>query len=318
MAQPQERKRKTPPMKSLEGAARRHWRIEGAAGTRNGLGISGLDWGGDGPIALLHHANGFCAATLAPLAQQLKPHYRVIAIDARGHGDSGAPLLPEGVRWRRFADDLACIAVRILEETGRERIDYGIGSSFGGTATAIAEATRPGTFARIAMLDPPVRPTDAWLARLGGDAATAGLADRGLAAQARKRREVWPSRAAVRNAWKDKQAFLSWTPEAFDIYLNEGLKDLPDGSVALKCPPAVEAAVFDATAVDIDLYDVVIAVACPALLVHAAKGHFPPTLHELFASRFQNGSYQVVDMGHLIPMESPALCASLLLEFAGH
>ena len=303
--------------KSLEGAARRLWRIEAAAGTRGSLDISGLDWGGDGPVALMHHANGFCAALMAPLAQQLKRHYRVVAIDARGHGDSDKPLLPEGARWDRFADDLASIAAQLLEETGHDRIDYGIGSSFGGVAVAIAEARHPETFARIAMLDPPVRPSDEWLTRMRVEPAVAELADRGLAAQARKRREVWPSREAVRSAWKDKQAFLSWTPEAFDIYLNEGFKDLPGGSVALKCPPSVEAAVFEATNADLDMYDTVTTVACPALLVHAAKGHFPPLFHERFASQFQNGTYQVVDAGHLMPLESPAFCAELLLEFAG-
>ena len=297
-------------MKSLAGAVRRRWRIAGAAGTRNGLGISGLDWGGDGPIALMHHANGFCAATLAPLAQLLKPHYRVIAIDARGHGDSDKPLLPEGVQWERFADDTAAVALQILDETGHERIEYGIGSSFGGIAAAIAEARHPGTFARIAMLDPPLRPSDEWLA--------SRPADSGLAAQARKRREIWPSRETVREAWKDKPAFASWIPEAFDIYLNEGFKELPDGNVALKCPPSVEAGVFEATVTDTNIYDAVTAVACPALLVHAAKGNFPPELHQRFAGRFQNGTYQVADAGHLMPLESPALCVELLLEFAGH
>ena len=303
-------------MNSLEGAVRRRWHIEDAAGTRDGLTISGLDWGGDRPIALLHHANGFCAATLAPLAQWLKPHYRVIAIDARGHGDSGQPLLPEGVRWERFADDLASVARQLLDETGRERIDYGIGSSFGGTSMAIAEARHLRTFARIAMLDPPVRPNEAWLQKMGLDPAAA-FEGSGLAEQAKKRRAVWPSREAVRHAWQDKPTFQSWMPEAFEIYLNESFRDLPDGSVALKCPPAVEAAVFEASAVHFNMYDAVTAVACPALLVHARQGHFPPVFHETFAGRFPNGVHLAVDAGHLMPLEAPARCAELLLEFAG-
>ena len=304
-------------MNSLEGAVRRRWHIADAAVSRDGMTISGLDWGGDGPIALLQHANGFCAASLAPLAQLLRRHYRVIAIDARGHGDSGQPPLPEGVRWKRFADDLAATARQILDETGRERIDYGIGSSFGGTCTAIAEARHPNTFARIAMLDPPVRPNEAWLKKMGLDPAVARSDGPGLAEQAKKRRESWPSREAVRHAWKDKPTFQSWTPEAFELYLNEGFKDLPDGSVALKCPPAVEAAVFAASAAEIDMYDAVTAVACPALLVHASQGHFPVVFHELFAGQFQNGVHRVVNAAHLMPLEAPALCAELLFEFAG-
>ena len=303
-------------MKSLQGAVRRRWWIEGAAGTRNGMGISGLDWGGDRPIALLHHANGFCAATLAPLAQLLRPHYRVISLDGRGQGDSDLPLLPEGVQWQRFAEDIATVAERILDESGQQRIAFGIGSSFGGTVTAIAEAHRPGTFARIAMLDPPLHLSDAWLAEAGLDTAVRARSRPELVDMARRRRAVWPSREVIRQAWKDKPMFAAWTPEAFDLYINEGIRDLPDGTVMLKCAPEVEAAVFEATSPDLNLFEIVAGVACPTLLVHARHGHFPPELHETFAACFQNGVFLAADAGHLMPLESPEFCARLLLEFA--
>ena len=304
-------------MKSLQGAVRRRWWIEGAAGTRAGMGIAGLDWGGDAPVALLHHANGFCAATLAPLAQQLRPHYRVISIDGRGQGDSGAPLLPEGVQWERFAEDVAAVAGQILDETGHDRIEYGIGSSFGGTVTAIAEARRPGTFARIALLDPPLHLTDEWLQQAGLDAAVRARARPELVELARRRRAVWPSRDVIRQAWKDKPMFAAWAAEAFDLYVNEGFRDLPDGTVMLKCSPEVEAAVFEATSPDLNLFEVATAVACPALLVHAGRGYFPAALHEKFAAQFQNGAFLNADAGHLMPLEDPQYCAELLFEFAG-
>jgi pimeloyl-ACP methyl ester carboxylesterase len=50
----------------------------------SGIEIALLDWGGDGPIALLHHANGYCAAIWAPVAERLRCHYRVIEVDS-GH-----------------------------------------------------------------------------------------------------------------------------------------------------------------------------------------------------------------------------------------
>jgi len=38
----------------------------------SGIEIALLDWGGDGPIALLHHANGYCAAIWAPVAERVR------------------------------------------------------------------------------------------------------------------------------------------------------------------------------------------------------------------------------------------------------
>ena len=49
--------------------------------------IALLDWGGDGPPALLHHANGFCAGLWGGVADRLRSHFRLIAMDARGHDD---------------------------------------------------------------------------------------------------------------------------------------------------------------------------------------------------------------------------------------
>ena len=303
-------------MKFLEGAVRRRWWIGNAPGTREGMGISGLDWGGEAPVALLHHANGFCAATLAPLARRLQLHYRVIAIDARGQGDSDRPLLPEGARWACFADDLAAVARQILDETGHERIAYGIGSSFGGTASAVAEALHPGTFERIAMLDPPVHFGEAWMREAGLDPDEIRRPGPTLVELAKRRRAVWPSREAAREAWREKPAFLSWTREAFDLYIDEGFRDLPDGRVELKCSPEMEAAVFEASDGDIGLFATVSPVACPTLLAHALGGHFPAKLHEHFVAHLPNGVLQAVHAGHLMPCEDPDLCAQLLFDFA--
>ena len=111
--------------------------------------IAAWDWGGAGPLALLHHANGMCAATWTLVAELLAHDYRVVAIDARGHGDSSAPPAPDGYRMDAFVTDLVGVARALLAETGRACIAYGIGSSFGGIVTAVAEATSPGLFERI-------------------------------------------------------------------------------------------------------------------------------------------------------------------------
>ena len=45
-----------------------------------GVEVALLDWGGAGPLALLHHANGFCKGLWALVAEGLCDRYRVIAM----------------------------------------------------------------------------------------------------------------------------------------------------------------------------------------------------------------------------------------------
>jgi pimeloyl-ACP methyl ester carboxylesterase len=54
----------------------------------DGLRLSYLDAGGDGPAVLTLHAHFMEAVTFAPLAAVLAPEWRVIALDQRGHGYS--------------------------------------------------------------------------------------------------------------------------------------------------------------------------------------------------------------------------------------
>ena len=83
---------------------RRRWQVADAFGDGN-IEIAGLDWGGEGPLALLHHANGFCAATWTLVAQGLTGSHRVVAIDL-----SDAAFEPDSTeirfQWRQRLDVL--------------------------------------------------------------------------------------------------------------------------------------------------------------------------------------------------------------------
>ena len=276
--------------------------------------IAGLDWGGDRPIALLHHANGLCAATWTLVAEALAADYRVVAIDARGHGDSSAPPAPTGYPMHAFADDLAAVARALLAETRRPRIAYGIGNSFGGIVTAAAEALHPGLFERIAMLDPPIHPDDELRARLDP---SGGIVDPRpmIAAQARRRTAIWPSRDTARAAWADKPTFARWRSRAFDLYLAEGFRDRADGTVELKCSPNVEATIF-ASSGDLDIYALAPNVHVPVLLVRAARGNLPLQAFDHLAALLPNCTSIAPDIGHLMPLEEPERTVALLRDFA--
>jgi pimeloyl-ACP methyl ester carboxylesterase len=279
----------------------------------SGIEIAALDWGGEGPVALLHHANGLCAATWTLVAEALAPAYHVVAIDARGHGDSSAPPAPQGYPMHAFVDDLVAVVQALRAETGYARIAYGIGSSFGGIVTAAAEAKSPGSFERIAMLDPPIHPDDELRARLDP---SGGIVDPRpqIAAQARRRTAVWPSRETARQAWSGRPMFARWHPRAFDAYLADGFRDRSDGQVELKCAPDVEATIF-ASSGDLDIYALAPAVRVPVLLVRAAQGNLPPQAFAHLATLLPDCTAIAPDLGHLMPLEDPERTVVLLRDF---
>ena len=306
------------PSMNADAPRDRTWQLTDRSAPDATIDIHGIDFGGSGPIALLSHANGFFASTWTPVARLLTPHYRVVAIDARGHGDSGSPPVPAGyATWGYFVDDLNGVARALLAETGEDRIAYGIGSSFGGIVTAGAAARESDLFERIAMLDPPIHATPDIIRalELDLDAEPAGQ-QMELVERTRARNPVWPSRDAARSAWRNKPMFATWPSESFDIYVSDGFRDRPDGQVELKCNPQVEAHVFQSTG-SFDVLDSIRRVRVPALLARANAGMFPKPLFDALVHLFPDGTLIDLPCGHLMPLEAPELTARTLLEFAG-
>lgn len=289
----------------LEDVRRRRLALPG-----RGVEIALLDWGGDGPAALLHHANGFCAATWDGVARGLAPHFRVFAMDARGHGDSSRPPRHEDYAWREFSADVGAVARRLAEETGRP-VALGLGNSFGGTALLLAEVDEPGLFERLVLVDPVLLPAPGGE---GGAPPTPGQAPT-LIDTTLERSAVFPDRATARSKWATKRLFERWQPRALELYVSEGLRDRPDGQVELKCAPETEAAVF-ANSVGSRVWDVPERVKAPTLLLWAARGDFPRAVFERFAARLPDVRFEDLAAGHLAPMEDPDLVVRTALGFA--
>jgi pimeloyl-ACP methyl ester carboxylesterase len=271
--------------------------------------IALLDWGGEGPLALLHHANGFCAGAWGPVAELLSDHYRVIAMDARGHGDSSKPKGADCYRWEFFGWDVLAVAEWLAAEHPDGRIALGLGHSFGGIAILMASAERTDLFEYNVLVDPVVIPPEWQQALLAADSPGNALAE-----GARNRRHVWPSREAAREKWLEKTLFADWDPRALDLYLAEGLADRPDGQVELKCSGETEAAIFEATGT-FDLWSSADRVRTPTLIERATHGDFPRTAYEQLAARMANAQVCDIDAGHLAPMQQPDRVVTPILEF---
>ena len=278
-----------------------------------GVEIALQDWGGDGPLALLLHANGFCGALWAPVAERLRSRFRVVTMDARGQGDSSQPaagLVAEAFDWQVMAGDTMAVAEALLKESGDRQVGLGLGHSFGGTLTLFAEALSPGLYQRIVLADPVVPPTPKMLetAEWGTRPPTP------MAEGARRRRSQWSSREEARAQLSGKALFARWTPRALAIYLAEGLRDRPEGGVELKCDKEVEARVFEAAAF-VDIFEQASRVDPPSLFLWAQQGNFPRPFYEELCRKMGEAEILDADAGHLIPMERPDWVADRVLEF---
>jgi pimeloyl-ACP methyl ester carboxylesterase len=270
--------------------------------SERGVELAVLEWDGPGPLALLSHATGFCGAMWGEVAQVLRAGYRVVAYDARGHGDSSKPAPPAAYDWQACALDLIALAEQLQTESQGERgAVYAIGHSFGGTATLGAAAQRPDLFARIGLVDPVLMPR-------------VHNAPSRMSENARRRRAEWPSRDALRETWRERSLFADWTPTAFETYVREGTRERADGSVELKCPPEVEAAVFE-NAGSIDVAAAASALRIPALLLFALRGEFRREWAEALEKRAASLRIEDMDAGHLLPMEVPDELGRRLLDF---
>lgn len=106
-----------------------------------------------GPVLVLLHANGDSAASWPDAARRWGDDYRVVAVDARGHGAS--PWFSPD-QLEEPGDVFIVDAIELLEEiAGDGGPVIGIGHSLGaGTLTGVL-AARPGLLTGAVLVDPP-------------------------------------------------------------------------------------------------------------------------------------------------------------------
>ena len=188
------------------------------------------------------HGNGFCGATMAPLAEsigaQLSSSYSHLISDIPGHGQSQL-IKPYGQPdWNQMAQD---IAATITQRWTGQLI--GVGHSLGGVLTLLMAAENPKLFQRIVLLDPVIfTPSVLFAQRLlrksGWWKKTA------LANKVHRRRQHWSSRTEMAASLRQKHLYRDWQQQAFEYFVYHASHQQADGSVQLACDPSWEASIF--------------------------------------------------------------------------
>jgi pimeloyl-ACP methyl ester carboxylesterase len=279
------------------------------AGSRTGAPGLLTDFGGEGPVVHVAHANGLPPGTYRLLAERLVASYHVIGLAARPLWPGSEPR--SAPSWRTLADDL----IRGLDELGLRGI-WGVGHSLGGVLTLIAAVQRPELFRAVVMIDPVILPPRRMRAlRLMN---LVGMQRRvPLVRSTLNRRRTWASREECLASLAGKPFFATWPAESLRAYVDSGTRERADGQVELVYPPEWEAHIF-ATAPTY-VWPYVRKLGRPSLWI---RGERSPTFCDVCVQRVQRllpGAQALVipDSGHMVPLERPGETAEAIREFLG-
>jgi len=263
---------------------------------RNGdLDLSYLDWGGDGPTAIFLHGGSLSARTWDLVCSALRPRLRCVAMDLRGHGDSG------------WADDYRIAAsvgdvLALAEHLGVAR-PHLVGMSLGGcvaghAAAALGERTTSLTF--VDVVDQVDFGASANLRGFMGAITTTASVEEMVAKALAVSPQTDPDLMLYRY-----QALMKAGPDGFD--LRQDRRRPPDfphilGQLA-------------------DLEGLAPAVACPVLVVRGARSRIvTDDTAAAFAARFPDGRWCVIpEAGHNVQEDNPLdLAKALEAHVLGH
>lgn len=267
------------------------------------------DFGGNGPVIHLAHANGFPPGTYRPLVDTLIHNYRVISLPSRPLWPGSQPVnVPD---WHPLADDL----IQGLESLGLHHI-IGVGHSLGGVLTLWAAVSRPDLFRAVVLIDPVIlSPARLWVWRLLCFLRLHRR--RPLIRGTLRRRRIWPSRQACYQNYRTKPLFAAWPDASLWAYVEAATRERDDGQVELVYPPEWEAHIF--ATIPTDVWQAVPRLRIPALVIRGEHSHTFRAESQVRMERLlPQARFMIIpSAGHLVPMECPMETAAAIRDFLG-
>ncbi len=270
----------------------------------NGVNHHYLEWGSpDNPSVVMFHAVGMCSQIWNSAARDLARDYHVFSFDLRGHGDTEHS--EGGFSFQQIGKDTASV----IQALGLEG-SIGVGHSAGGMSMLIADSMFPGIVSKGVLVDTRV-----------GDSPMALLTPEEQELRAKRtlqKRLVWESREVMYEAYRGRRAFKPWADEVFADYIEGNTRILEDGTVELKCKPAVEEEFYENRR-ELDTEQVLRGLGGEyILLVGDYKGAQTPEDAAVQHLTRETKGFQLKELGagsHFVPMEHPALVLREIRNF---
>lgn len=254
-----------------------------------GLSLHHLEWTGAGRTVVLLHPNRTNARVWDFAVDAMRRRDRVIALDHRGHGDSGWP--EHGYQLEDYVtDDIA-----FIEALGSGPVDL-VGAATGGNIALLLASARPELVRTLMVLDPGLSLDPDINRRVQEEIASA---------------HALPSRRAA----MDSMPFSDlWSPAMRAHYAEHGFRDNSDGTVSGRYRP--KAAQETEAALEAHIWDR-IAVQAPLMAVRGALSPVfdRPRMLRLARVVPQAMLVEVPRASHRVMQDNPRFVASLIDGF---
>ncbi len=267
------------------------------------VAIHALDWGGGGTPLILVHGAMRTGRSWNAMARRLRDDFRVIALDVRGHGDSGATTAGNDSHSRM--NDIARVTA------GLDLEPHFIMAHSLGCASAGLYASHHADQVKGLILVEPVMDIHAFWTK--GETSKSDWMEKASAG----RRNGWASMDELRSRLGQNRATKAWAPEVTEDILREETRLFPDGRVEIKWDPSIynlDEMWEDRTSL---LYEAP-RIGMPTLVLARVDNPQLESNLKPLSNALPNGRINVLpDLGHSMYMEAPGLIADIARQFFG-
>lgn len=261
------------------------------------------------PLAPAHFygGNGFTTGVYLPLLTKLSEQFTITSLALRGYWHD----LPTVKKLTREED--ADILIDFLEKTQDKPI-VGIGHSQGATATAIAAAKRPELFSELYLIEP-VTFTKSQTQMMNAAPDEVKITQEPFKSTRAKQAD-WESISAYYDYLRAHRAFKRINDAHLYEFAKHSLVQNKPGHYRLMFAPEQElASYFDTPFVTDALQDLNALSLCYTIIVGKPSLFISDEVRKVWQQLVPADSIiELSDNGHLLPMEAPEQCASLIIQ----
>lgn len=269
--------------------------------------MESINWGGDGPILHIAHANSYHPGIYKELITLLKPHFEVHSILTR-------PFRKEHNyedfnSWNQFRDDFLELAYK---KNWKNII--GAGHSLGSTITMMAAIKQPEIFSKLIIIEPPCID---WFLYPLIDIIPYSIGKSLIPPSkiALKRRHKWSSKEEAFDHFRKKSIYNRVSDAGLRAFIDHGLAEDENGEYRLTHSKHWESKIYCTIENPYRLFP---KLSQPSLCIRAAESDVIRDRNwDQWQKVHKNAKFVNIKAGgHLVPIEKPLELAKEIISFS--